>query len=440
MISLGVDVGTTTTHHALWRMEPLGSDWGPARLLAESPVRETPWNDGDLDVETLVRWHRETLAESIALCGTPDLGAALLTGEAARSDAAPRVLEKLGELCGGLVGSLAGGRIESLLAGRASGAERDAAKRLRHSACLDIGGGTANAAIFRPDGSHALSNLRIGGRMVRMDPAGEVLSSTSVADRMASELGIPLERGRRMSPRERKALCARAADICLGALDGSAPDWAWDVPWDERPGGWEVLHLCGGVGECARTPPADPLRWGDLGPDLARAFLERVPSDRLRFPNGSAIRTTVTGVASRLVRLSGSTIWDGRGGIPVRDMPVMELDLRQFPSQRPRVPDGHPGTRDAWSIRLPESLDWKRMRSIAEHIAELSSLDPLVALVRSDHARALGQALRLEAPGRKALVLDRLEAREGDFLDVGPALDNGSVAVSLRTLNWPTRT
>lgn len=440
MISLGVDVGTTTTHHALWRMESLGTGWGPARLLSESPIRETPWKDGDLDVETLVRWHREVFTQSVAIVGTPDVGAALLTGEAARSPNAQIALDALGKLCGGLVGSLAGGRIESLLAGRASGAEHDAQARLRKTACLDIGGGTANAAIFHPDGSHRLSNLRIGGRMVRLDKAGKIRSATTVALRLASELGISLEIGRILSQRERETLCRHAADLCLQALDGNAPAWIWDVPWDAAPNGWDLLYLCGGVGECARKPPLDPLAWGDLGPELALAFMDRVPSERLRFPEGPAIRTTVTGVASRLVRLSGSTVWDGRGNTTVRDLPVAKIDLRQFPSIQPSEQEGNQTTHYAWSILLPVGLDWKLLRSVAGFLARASPQDPLVVLVESDHARALGQALRLEAPARKALVLDRVHAAHGDLIDVGPSMDNGTIAVTLRSLNWPTAT
>jgi ethanolamine utilization protein EutA (predicted chaperonin) len=43
----------------------------------------------------------------------------------------------------------------------------------------------------------------------------------------------------------------------------------------------------------------------------------------------------------------------------------------------------------------------------------------------------------MESADRPALVLDRLEAREGDLLDVGPALENGTVAVTIRSLVWP---
>jgi ethanolamine utilization protein EutA len=440
LISLGLDVGTTTTHQALWRLEPVGTGWGRPRLVAESPIRETPWIGGDLDVETLVRWHGDMLTESVLHAAPPDLGAALLTGEAARSPNARSALEALGRLCGGLVGTLAGARIESLLAGRASGAEHDALSRLRRTACLDIGGGTANAAIFHPDGSHRLANLLVGGRMVRMDRLGKILSATTVATRIARTQGIALDIGRILSERERQALCRRAADLCLQALDGNAPRWIWDVPWDSPPDGWDLLFLCGGIGECARNPPADRLAWGDLGPDLARAFLDAVPAARLRHPEGQAIRTTVSGVASRLVRLSGNTIWDGREGMPVRDLPVAELDLRQFPSHVPTGLAGNRPTGIAWSVRLPCDLDWKRLRAIAAFLIGFPAPDPLVVLVKGDFALALGQALHLEAPERKCLVLDRVHAMDGDFLDVGPTLDTGSIAVSLRSLDWPIET
>jgi ethanolamine utilization protein EutA len=440
MVSLGLDVGTTTTHQALWRLDPLGEGWGPARLLAESPIWPTPWREGDrIDVEALVRLHGDWLADVLRRTGVVGMGAALITGDAARSPDAHRILDELGTLCGGLVGSLAGGRMESLLAGRASGAQRDARSRLRRSACLDVGGGTANAAIFHPDGSSRAANLRIGGRMVRLDAQERIISRTDVAARVGASVGFDLRPGSVLGALERMALCDAAVSLCLGALEGNAPDWVFESPWDRLPvEAWDVLYLCGGVGEVARRPPASPLLWGDIGPDLGAAFVRAVPPERLRVPATAAIRTTVSGVASCLHRLSGSTVWDQRGDEAVRGFAVRELDLRTAPIG-PCADAPAPETRGdfAWSIRMPEIVDWAGLRSLARLLWAATTGRALVALVDRDLGRALGRALRMESADRPALVLDRLEAREGDLLDVGPALENGTVAVTIRSLVWP---
>lgn len=440
MVSLGLDVGTTTTHQALWRLDPLGEGWGPAQLLVESPIWPTPWMDGErIDVHGLVRLHRDWLSLAVRRTGAPGLGAALVTGDAARSPDAQAVLDGLGTLCGGLVGSLVGGRMESLLAGRASGAQKDARTRLRRSACLDVGGGTANAAIFQPDGSSLACNLLIGGRMVRLGPGGMILSCTEVASRLGAGVGLELRPGTVLDAVARKSLCEAAVRLCLDALEGRAPQWAFESPWDRPPSGaWDVLYLCGGVGEAARRPPASPLFWGDIGPDLGAAFLRALPPQRLRVPATAAIRTTVSGVASCLHRLSGSTVWDKRGGEPVRDRLVRELDLR---SGSPRS-WGDALAREtqgdaAWSIRMPEIVDWDGLRRLASGLWAASTGRPLVVLLDRDLGMALGRALHMESANRPALVLDRLAAVDGDLLDVGPALENGSVAVTLRSLVWP---
>ena len=86
---------------------------------------------------------------------------------------------------------------------------------------------------------------------------------------------------------------------------------------------------------------------------------------------------------------------------------------------------------------MPKTVKWGALRGLASRLGASFGGEPLVALVDRDLGRALGRALRMESAGRPALVLDRLEASEGDLLDVGPSMENGSVAVTIRSLVWP---
>lgn len=450
MLTLAVDVGTTTTHCVVHRFDPGDPARGDGRfrprheLLFESQVHFTPRRpDGELDVPELTRLHREELAAAGFPPGRLGMGAALVTGEAARCANAHEAVTALSGLCAALVSALAGGHAESRLSGRGSGAQGDSQERLRSVACLDIGGGTANLSRFQCGRDAGFCNLRIGGRMVRFDASGQILSFTPVAAKLSEAAGYRLEVGATLLPEAQTALAAAAAELLLRALQGDdLPAWAFDTPWD-RPapvGLPDALYVAGGVGELFHHPEsADPQRFQDLGADIAVALSHRLPKALAVPLPPQSLRATVVGVGEHALLLSGTTIHDGRASREaLRDLAIVELPAE---GELPTLPAGA----IAWFLRPPANCDFDLLERLAERIlaAEVPrKSETLVAVLESDLGKAFSVALRLAAKRRKLdseiLCLDCLDLSEAVLLDVGAPLPEGAMPVLARTLVFPT--
>lgn len=431
-------MGTTTTHHALWRLEPLGSSsagagtWGPPTRLHESAIFPTPWrDDGTIDGNALVELHREALA----MVGVDPRGvqaaAILVTGLAARSPGIRGVLGPLENLVSGASPLIASPREEALFAGRAAGARSDARVRLRTAACLDVGGGTASLSVFAPDGREVCASLLVGGRMVRVQD-GRILSVTPGARALAERIGVGFVPGERAEVDALVALAREAAAACVRALDGEIGPFLCDVGWSLPPPRAEVVYLAGGVAACALEED-DPFRYGDIGPLLGRALREAL-GERLRDPASHVHRATVTGLAVHRFALSGHTRRDDRAvGEGWFDLPLRRVDLRG-----PSEDWTHPlGGDDALHLAIEPGVSWEALRVLASRLVQARGVASRLALVlEPDLGRALGTALALEGHKGAVVALDGLQAPEADRIDILPRDASGAVAVAFRVVEF----
>ena len=157
LLSVGVDVGTTTTQLILSEIRVANRASGFAvpeleitdrRVTYRSPVHFTPLLSGELvDGEGI----REIVAREYAQAGIHrgqvDTGAIIITGETSRKENAAAVLAALSEFAGDFVVATAGPDLESVLAAKGAGAveySRSTGKTVLH---MDIGGGTSNLAL-----------------------------------------------------------------------------------------------------------------------------------------------------------------------------------------------------------------------------------------------------------------------------------------------------
>ena len=437
MLSLGVDVGTTTTHHALWRLEPLGASgvgtWGAPTRLYESAIFPTPWrDDGTIDGEALVDLHREALATGGVDPRGVQAAAILVTGMAARAPGIRSTLAELERLVSGASTLIASPREEALFAGRAAGARGDARVRLRNAACLDVGGGTASLSVFTPDGGEACASLLVGGRMVRVLD-GRILSVTPGARALAERVGVDLVPGDRASGEALVALAREAAAACVRALDGAIEPYLCDVGWAKPPPRAEVVYLAGGVAACA-LEDQDPFRYRDIGPFVGAALREAL-GERLREPAHHVHRATVTGLAVHRFALSGQTRRDDRAvGEGWFDLPLRRVDLRG-PSE---VWTTSLGGNEALHLAIDPGVSWEALRHLATLLVQARGTASRLALVlEPDLGRALGTALALEGHKGAVVALDGLLAPGADRIDLLPRDASGAVAVAFRTVEFP---
>ena len=179
LISLGLDVGTTSTQMVLSELtiENLAGSFAvpemeiqERKILYKSPVYFTPLIQGELvDGEKI----REIVDKEYEKAGISksdvDTGAIIITGETSRKENARSVLEALSQYAGEFVVATAGPDLESVLAAKGAGAVDFSARTGKRVLQMDIGGGTSNLALMENGKITATTCLNVGGRLVKIE-------------------------------------------------------------------------------------------------------------------------------------------------------------------------------------------------------------------------------------------------------------------------------
>ena len=208
MLSVGIDVGTTTTQlvlsdlaitnqHRLGLVPRLDIDTREVRYQGDAHF--TPLlaaDEVDVDKLTALIRHEYTLAGVEP--GEVETGAVIITGETARTRNAEQILHGLGDLAGDFVVTVAGPNLESQIAGRGSGAAQWSAANYASVVNVDVGGGSSNAALLPALTSavwlaSAAPSCRDASTTSASPLAASPSSSSSVTRLMAST-GFPMVR------------------------------------------------------------------------------------------------------------------------------------------------------------------------------------------------------------------------------------------------------
>ncbi|MFV0429433.1 MAG: ethanolamine ammonia-lyase reactivating factor EutA [Arachnia sp.] len=475
MLSVGIDVGTTTTQLVLSRLSLTNQarlglvprlDIDARKVLYTSGPYLTPLRAADeVDVEQLTKLIHAEYSRAGIDPGLVETGAVIITGETARAKNAEAILHALGDLAGDFVVTVAGPHLEAQIAGRGSGAAEWSSRHYASVVNVDIGGGSANAARFRSGAHVASAAAMVGGRQAVLDPDTGVLTHLAPSGRaIAAELGLDLQLGRVPDLSELRrltdAMAALVVELVLGERSSLGETVAISDPL-EADGVTSAYFVSGGVGTLYYDDaPADTLgqvaRWGDVGPLLARSLREdpRWAGMRVERPS-QTLGATVLGAATQQVRLSGSTIWAEDSHLPLRNAPVIE----------PRLADHAPGLTDAaaisrslgqsverWdrgqgscgdfviSLDLPHRLNFEQLSAVADGTvsfaqSHLPAGRPLVLVSEADYAQALGQTIKQRLSTVPLIVVDQIQLGEGDFIDIGePLFDGRVVPVSVKSL------
>jgi len=132
IISVGIDIGTTTTHLIITKLSFANSQLVNAapslainkrEILHESEIYFTPLNkDGEIDAEKTAEIIKKAYLEAGIEPGEVQTGALIITGQSARARNAEAVISNLAALAGDFVIESAGPHLESVLAARGSSA------------------------------------------------------------------------------------------------------------------------------------------------------------------------------------------------------------------------------------------------------------------------------------------------------------------------------
>ena len=475
LLSVGVDVGTTTTQVIFSRLNL--QDVSRAgqiprinitdrKVIYQSPIVFTPLVDSEtIDADKLNQIVRGEYVNAGVDPSQVETGAVIITGETAKKKNADEILRALSGLAGEFVVSVAGPNVESLIAGKGAGAAEYSQTHYATVTNVDIGGGSANSATFRAGDLIGAAAMNYGGRILEIDhSAGRVRHIAEPAKHILNDIGLNLNIGDTPSLEDLRRFTDRMADMTLELIEGTSSPLAQKIyltPPVGASGKGSVLMFSGGIGHYYYNPiqinsVSDATIHDDVGPLLAESLRKHsVLSSYTIVPPAETVRATVLGASTQTVTLPGSTIWAEREILPLKNVPVIRPTFRD---ERGRSAEIEPASVArsiseavirwdvnlatdpfAVALELDRALDYESLTQLANGLKEFSNTmpgdRPLIVIIERDYAQALGQTVKGLAPSRALLVIDQVGLSEGDYIDIGtPLMDGRVVPLSVKTL------
>lgn len=438
LLSVGLDVGTTTTQMVLSRLSVENRSAAFAvpelhitrrQILYQSPIHFTPLLGRDrVDGEKIRLLLRQEYQNAGIDRTQVDTGAIIITGESGRKENARAVVAALSEFAGDFVVATAGPHLESMLAAKGAGANRFSEETGKTVLHMDIGGGTANLALIRNGKIEATGCMNVGGRLVKLDQNGAVCYRSPVLDGL-----FPFQVGQ-LPPADAIAALCRTLTTALEMAAGlTAPTSLLQTLWTAEAGKpWMppreemVLSFSGGVADCIEASPP-PLAFGDIGPALGSAIRRSKLCHGQYRLGAQTIRATVIGAGCHATQLSGSTVFHRGISFPLKNLPVVCVDM---------PPNGTPAPQDILQRLSQQEGDavlvlsglsaahYDQVAALAALLADIPFPGAVILALQADLAKALGHALALRLPPDKPILcLDRVRLQEGCYLDVGSPVD-----------------
>jgi ethanolamine utilization protein EutA len=498
LLSVGVDVGTTTTQIVFSRLN-LQDVSRPGQIprinitdrkvIYQSPIVFTPLIDAEtIDADKLNEIVRSEYSSAGVDPSQVETGAVIITGETAKKKNADEILRALSGLAGEFVVSVAGPNVESLIAGKGAGAAQYSQTNYATVTNVDIGGGSANSATFRSGNLIGAAAMNYGGRILEIEHGtGKVRHIADPARHILDDVGLRLETGDSVSLEDLRRFTDRMADMTVELIEGTNSPLAQKIyltPPVGVSGKGSVLMFSGGIGHYYYNPipinsVSDATIHDDVGPLLAESLRKHAVLNSYSIvPPAETLRATVLGASTQTVTLSGSTIWAEKEILPLKNVPVIRPNLAErseplgersrsaglggtstagFDSERLSPPlsaefvsrsisaavtrwDVNLATDPfAIALELDKSLDYESLTQLANGLKDFSNTmpsdRPLIAIIERDYAQALGQTVKGLAPSRALLVIDQVGLSEGDYIDIGtPLMDGRVVPLSVKTL------
>ncbi len=314
LLSVGIDIGTTTTQVIFSRLELVNRaavsqvpryEFIKRDISWQSPVFFTPVDkqgelkEAELEALILAQYRAAGIAPQAV-----DSGAIIITGESAKTRNARPAVMALSQSLDDFVVASAGPHLESVIAGHGAGAQTLSRQRMCRVLNIDIGGGTSNYALFDAGNVSATACLNVGGRLLETDAQGRVVHAHPPGQRIVDALFGSGTNALALTAGQLAQVASRMAALIVEVIDGTLSPLAQGLMQTEvLPAGIqpEVITLSGGVGECYRHQPADPFCFSDIGPLLATALHEhpRLREMNVQFPT-QTVRATVIGAGARI--------------------------------------------------------------------------------------------------------------------------------------------
>lgn len=466
LTSVGVDIGSSTSHLVFSRLElkQEGTRYvvKSRTVLNESEILITPYvDDTRIDVEALEDFINRQYKRANLKREDIDTGALILTGVAVRRRNARAIAELFAQEAGRFVAVSAGDGLEATMAAHGSGAVTQSAKLDGVVLNIDVGGGTSKFAICSRGKVQEVTAIDVGARLAALNDGGAVVRVEEAGRQHAAAVGLTLAVGQKLSADDSRRMVSVMADRLFELLrpDTLSPETTalMRLPPLSYRGPIDAITFSGGVSEFIYGH--ESTSFGDLGPLLAQEIKER--AERLGIPivePTARIRATVIGASQYTIQVSGNTIFiTPAEAVPVRNVPVVapdfpfdgdEIDrsdvkeavlsaLRRLDLQKAKQPV-------AVAFHWEGSATFARLQAFCSGLTDglreiLDKGHPLTLVNDGDIGGILGLHFKEEMEiGNPIISIDGIALNEFDFIDIGALiLSSGSVPVVIKTLIFP---
>jgi ethanolamine utilization protein EutA (predicted chaperonin) len=466
LTSVGVDIGSSTSHLVFSRLELQleGSRYRVTRreVLNESDILLTPYvDDTRIDVEALEAFINQQYKNARIRREEVDTGALILTGVAVRRRNARAIAELFAQEAGKFVAVSAGDGLEATMAAHGSGAVAHSAKIGGVVLNIDIGGGTSKFALCNNGKVQEVSAVDVGARLLAFDKDGAIVRIEEAGRKHAGWAGFDVALGQKVSEDNLSKMVAGMMDKLFAmikpeSLTGDSQELLRLPPLTYK-GEIDCVMFSGGVSEFIYNRAK--TRFGDLGPLIADEVHRRMGDLGLLVMEPSArIRATVIGASQYTVQVSGNTIFiTPEDSVPVRNIAVVapELDLTADDLDEAGITNAVQNALrrlDLLSGRQPVAMafHWDgsatffRLQSFSKGLTAglkeiLAKGHPLVLVNDGDIGGIVGLHFQEELKIENSIIsIDGIALNDFDYIDIGALIpSSGSVPVVIKSLIFP---
>jgi ethanolamine utilization protein EutA len=469
ILSAGIDIGTSTTKIVISKFSLMNMAGGmhmprieiiDKEVLYRSPIYRTPLLTATkIDINAVENIVKQEYAKAGIQPNDIRTGAVIITGETATKQNAQEMVHTLSDNAGEFLVATAGPDLEGIIAAKGSGAYEYSKKTGKVIANIDIGGGTANVAVYKSGKLCGTCTLHIGGRLIEFN--GEQIKSVSMPiKKLFQQWGTVLNSGDNRHIAVIQKLTDYMADVIARMLKcellpsdqplilGHEPNWKEKI---------DGIMFSGGVGECIyryEKRSSGISQYDDIGEMLARSLKESKELSFWEWINPEeTVRATVLGAGTQTTEISGATIHADSSDLPIRNLPVYEFDfgndlyegLKRLPTAFQQAVDLYDSQREGQNFSLYLTnlpyLGFRDVQQLAGGIldsikAKPNPKQPLVIVLESDHAKVLGQTLQVQKPTQSIICIDQIRVDQGDYIDIGHLLQTNVVPVVIKTLTF----
>ena len=473
LISVGIDVGTTTTQVIFSNITIENMSSGARvpefkivgkEIFYKGKIHFTPLRSNTEIDETALK---EIIEREYKIAGINpddiDSGAVIITGETARKENAQNISKVLSGYAGEFVVATAGPDLEGIIAGKGSGAAKLSYENNDIVANFDIGGGTTNIAVFSQGEPIDTTCLDLGGRLLRFDKSGLVeYISPKLAD-ICKEINVSLEKGKRYSDEVIRKICRYMAEILLEVSGVRPSSRLLELTLSPKSTALRLdykidrVSFTGGVADYIynNQSETDLYKFGDIGILLGyeiKAILNEFAS-KVIMPE-ETIMATVVGAGTQTMDISGSTIsYSQSATLPLKNIPIIEITEKEERVNEEELEKTIMATlqwycletqkqKVALFLKGERNVSFEKVTSLSKVIAKVWEEfyphgEEVIVVIENDMAKVLGQSIsrKLSNKQREVVCIDGIKVSSGDYIDIGKPIGNGSVLpVVIKTL------